>query len=239
MQKLNFGHTLKAQRRSSQGPQQRERKKGPAGQVFQATAKVEGFVRVRNKQICHGPGRRGETGGVRRRKGGSMKLSREPPETSPRASRGLQGPPGARRGGPRGRAGKPIFDPHRARNAPSCGMERRTVTQNTERGRFGKSPPRNLPEQGPILRRFPGASTTFRGPEGSFALQGRLHPAKEKRTKEEGQEKKTELHRKQRKRKKGRAGQVFQAINSEGGGFERTQRNTPEHKTGRYVPGRE
>ena len=52
------------------------------------------------------------------------------------------------------------------------------------------------------------------------ALQGRLHPAKEKITKEEVQEKTTELHRKQRKGKKRRAGQVFQAINSEGGVLE-------------------
>ena len=72
--------------------------------------------------------------------------------------------------------------------------------------------------QGPSRQRFPGASATFERAEET--LQARLHAAKQKITKEEVQEKQTELHRKQRKGKKGPAGQVFQAINSEGGGLE-------------------
>ena len=63
--------------------------------------------------------------------------------------------------------------------------------------------------QGPSLQRFDGGRKE--------ALQGRLHPAKEKITNEEVQQKKTGLHRKQRKGKKGPAGRVFQAINTEGG----------------------
>ena len=58
----------------------------------------------------------------------------------------------------------------------------------------------------------------------------------EKITKQEVQEKKTELHGKQRQGKKGWAGQVFQAINGEGGGF---RKYIPKHKTGRYCHGRE
>ena len=49
------------------------------------------------------------------------------------------------------------------------------------------------------------------------ALQDQLHPTKIKITKEELQQKKTELHGKQRKRKEGRAGDVFQAIKSSPG----------------------
>ena len=67
------------------------------------------------------------------------------------------------------------------------------------------------------------------------ALQGWLHPAKEKIAKEEVLGKKLELHRKRREGKKGPAGQVFQSINSEGGGLESAPSERTEHKTGRYA----
>ena len=71
----------------------------------------------------------------------------------------------------------------------------------------------------------PGASRSLHGFPGLQGLQGAggklcsvgCTQLKEKITKEEVQEKKTELHRKQQE---GRgAGQVLQAINSEGKGF--------------------
>ena len=78
-------------------------------------------------------------------------------------------------------------------------------------------------EQPGGLQESPGISREPRGFRGRReGLQGRLHPAKEKITKGEVQDKKTELHKTggvQREGRKGPAGQVFQAINSKGGGF--------------------
>ena len=68
-------------------------------------------------------------------------------------------------------------------------------------------------------RDFQGPQAASEEPEGSFAGSAGLHIAKEKITKEKVLEKKTELHRQQRKGKIRWAGQVFQAINNEGAGF--------------------
>ena len=70
----------------------------------------------------------------------------------------------------------------------------------------------------------PPETRDFQGPPRASGAGGKLcrvgcTQQKEKIAKKEVQEKKTELHGKQREGKKGPAGQLFQAINSEGGRF--------------------
>ena len=91
----------------------------------------------------------GELYRVERRLLGALRpgLSEASRSSPPGACRGFQGLLGGRRGGQEGflegQTGKvfeAILDRHKTRNTLSCGVERTTVTQNSEGGGFRKSP---------------------------------------------------------------------------------------------------